>query len=274
MRRDDVAVTKPFAEVIGDPIAHSRSPSMHGFWLDQLGIDADYRAHRVAPDDLESYLRQRRRDPAWRGCNVTIPLKSLVIEHLTALGPDARSIGAVNTIVPQGDGELLGLNTDAHGALFALAGTPTEHAVVIGAGGAARAALFALKVMGVAQVTVINRDMIRAREALDDLEVDGRVLPIGTSLAADLLINASALGMAGKPALPFDVGRLPKHATVFDMVYAPLETELLRDARTAGLRTIDGLAMLAEQGAMAFAAFFNAGPERADTPELRAILTA
>ena len=267
-------MTRPYAEVIGDPIAHSKSPRMHGFWLDRLGIDAEYRAHRVSPDELEAYLRQRRYDPAWRGCNVTLPLKSLVIEHLTALGPDARGVGAVNTIVLQGDGELLGLNTDAHGVLFALAGTEAGSAIVIGAGGAARAALFALKVMGMPRVTVINRDMIRARQALDDLEIDGRVVPLGTSLSADLLINASSLGMAGQPALPFGVAVLPDGATVFDMVYAPLETSLLRDARARELRTIDGLAMLAEQGAMAFAAFFNAGPERADTPELRAILTA
>lgn len=265
---------RPYAEVVGDPIAHSRSPAMHGHWLAELGIAADYRAHRVSPDKLGSYLRERRHDTAWRGCNVTLPLKSLVIDHLSALGPDARAIGAVNTVVPQGEGELLGLNTDAHGALFALAGTEAEHAVVIGAGGAGRAALFACKVMGIERVTTINRDMIRARAALDDLEIDGRVLPLGTSVAADLLINASSLGMTGQPPAPFDVGALPPHAAVFDMVYAPLETPLLRDARARGLRTIDGLAMLAEQGAMAFAAFFNAGPERADTPEIRAVLTA
>lgn len=264
---------RPYAEVVGDPIAHSKSPAMHGFWLDRLGIAADYRAHRVAPDELGTYLRQRRHDPDWRGCNVTVPLKALVLEHMTSLGPEARSIGAVNTVVAQGDGELLGLNTDAHGVLFALADTQAEHAVVIGAGGAARAALFALKVMGVARATVVNRDMIRARAALDDLEVDGRVLPLGSSPAADLLINASALGMAGQPPLSYDVSMLPPNATVFDMVYAPLETELLRGSRQRGLRTIDGLTMLAEQGAMAFAAFFNAGPDRADTPELRAILT-
>ena len=265
---------RPYAEVIGDPIAHSRSPAMHGHWLHQLGIAADYRALRVSPDELELYLRDRRHDAAWRGCNVTLPLKTLVGEHLSALGPDARAIGAVNTIVPQGNGELLGLNTDAHGAMFALAGTEADHAVVIGAGGAARAALFALKVMAIPRVTVINRDMIRARGALDDLEVDGRVVPLGTGVAADLVINASSLGMAGRPPAPFDVAALPPHATVFDMVYAPLETPLLRDARARGLRTINGLAMLAEQGAMAFAAFFDAGPAEADTPELRAVLTA
>lgn len=252
---------------------------MHRFWLDQLGFDADYRAHRVAPDDLETYLRDRRRDSAWRGCNVTIPLKQQIIPHLSALGPEARGIGAVNTVVHGDDGELLGLNTDAHGVLFALAGAsaeraPAESAVVVGAGGAARAALFALKVMGVADVIVVNRDMIRARAALDDLEVDGRVQPLGSSPPADLLINASALGMAGHQPLVFDVGVLPPHATVLDMVYAPLETQLLAAARARGLRAVDGLTMLAEQGAMAFAAFFNGGPDRADTPELRAILAA
>lgn len=263
-----------YAEVIGDPIAHSKSPPMHGFWLNQLDIDAEYRAHRVAPDELEPYLRLRRTDPAWRGCNVTAPLKTLVAPHLTTIGPDARAIGAVNTVIAQGEGDLHGVNTDAHGVLFALAGAEPEHAVVIGAGGAARAALFALRVMAVSRVTVINRDMIKARAALDDLEIEGRVLPLGTGVAADLLINASALGMAGRPDVPFDVAALASGATVFDMVYAPLETDLLRRASASGLRTIDGLTMLAEQGAMAFAAFFNAGPDRADTPELRALLTA
>lgn len=264
----------PYAEVIGDPIVHSLSPRMHRFWLSRLGVAGDYRALRVTPGEVGDHLRSRRHDPAWRGCNVTLPLKSVVAEHLNALGPEARSIGAVNTIVNQGDGELLGLNTDAHGVLFALAGVETEHAVVLGAGGAGRAALFALKVMGVERISVVNRDMIRARAALDDLEIDGRVLPLGTSLPADIVVNATPLGMPSLPALAFDIAVLPPSATVFDMVTAPVETDFLRSARASGLATIDGLTMLAEQGAMAFAAFFNAGPERADTPELRRVLTA
>jgi len=265
---------KTYAEVIGDPIAHSKSPIMHRYWLAELGIDADYRAHRVVPDELDFYLRRRRGDSAWRGCNVTAPLKQLVAPHLTTIGPDARAIGAVNTVIAQGEGALHGVNTDAHGVLFALAGVAADHAVVIGAGGAARAALFALKVMAVRQVTVINRDMIRARAALDDLEMDGRVVPLGSDVDADLLINASSLGMAGRPDVPFDLAALGPGSTVFDMVYAPLETDLLRRATAQGLRTIDGLTMLAEQGAMAFAAFFNAGPHEADTPALRRVLTA
>ena len=264
----------PYAEVIGDPIAHSKSPAMHRFWLNQLGINADYRAVRVPAGESGSYLAQRRTVPDWRGCNVTAPLKVEVMEHLSALGPDARSIGAVNTIIHQGEGELLGVNTDAHGALLSLAGVQPRHAVLIGAGGAARAALFALKVMQVPEVTVLNRDMIRARAALDDLEVDGRVLPLGSAPPADLLINASTLGMAGNPPVPFDLSALPASATVFDMVYAPVETDLLARARAGGMATIDGLTMLAEQGAMAFAAFFEGGPDRVDTPELRKLLAS
>ncbi len=264
----------PYAEVIGDPVAQSKSPLMHRYWLETLGISGDYRAQRVSSEDIETYLTSRKDDPTWRGCNVTAPLKTEVMAHLSALGPDARSIGAVNTILNQGDGELLGVNTDAHGALMTMAALRPDHAVVIGAGGAARAALFALKVMNVAHVTIINRDMRRARTALDDLEVDGRVLPLGSSPAADLVINASTLGMAGNPAVPFDLSTLPPTATIFDMVYAPLETALLAEGRTRGLATIDGLAMLIEQGAMAFAAFFDGGPEHADTPELRAVLTS
>lgn len=263
----------PFAEVIGDPIDHSKSPAMHRYWLNQLGIDADYRPLRVAAGEARAYLAMRRSDPDWRGCNVTAPLKIEVMAHLSALGPDARSIGAVNTIISQGEGELLGVNTDAHGALLALAGVRPQSAVLIGAGGAARAALFALKVMQVPNVTVLNRDMRRARAALDDLELEGRVLPLGSEPAADLLINATTLGMAGNPPVPFDLSRLPETAVVFDMVYAPVETDLLARARARGLATIDGLTMLAEQGAMAFAAFFEGGPGHADTPELRELLT-
>jgi shikimate dehydrogenase len=264
----------PYAEVIGDPIAHSKSPLMHRYWLNSLGIQADYRARQVRSEAVEAYLKERRRDPAWRGCNVAAPLKIDVMAHLSALGPDARAIGAVNTIIPQDEGELLGINTDAHGALFALVGVEAGHATVIGAGGAARAALFALKVMAVPRVTVINRDMIRARTALDDLEIDGRVLPLGSAPPGDLLINATPLGMTGNPDVPFDLSVLPPTATVFDMVYAPVETRLLADARARGFVTIDGLRMLAEQGAMAFAAFFEDGPEHADTAELRELLTS
>ncbi|HEX9932493.1 MAG TPA: shikimate dehydrogenase [Allosphingosinicella sp.] len=263
----------PFAEVIGDPIGHSKSPAMHRHWLDRLGIKGDYRALRVPAGETRAYFAERRANPDWRGCNVTAPLKIEVMAHLSALGPDARSIGAVNTIVHQGEGELLGINTDAHGALLALARVRAEHAVLIGAGGAARAALFALKVLQVPQVTVLNRDMHRARAALDDLEVEGRVLPLGTAPAADLLVNASTLGMGGNPPVPFDLSALPPTAVVFDMVYAPVETDLLARARARGLATIDGLTMLAEQGAMAFAAFFEGGPDRADTPELRELLS-
>jgi shikimate dehydrogenase len=262
----------PYAEVIGDPIAHSKSPAMHRHWLDRLAIDADYRPLRVPAGETRAYLAERRRDPDWRGCNVTAPLKTEVMAHLSALGPDVRSIGAVNTIIHQGEGELLGVNTDAHGALLALAGVRPQRAVLIGAGGAARAALFALKVMRVPQVTVLNRDMRRARAALDDLEVEGRVLPLGSAPPADLLVNATTLGMVGNPPVPFDLSALPPTAVVFDMVYAPVETDLLARARARGLATIDGLTMLAEQGAMAFAAFFDGGPDRADTPELRDLL--
>ena len=263
----------PYAEVIGDPIDHSKSPAMHRYWLNRLAINAEYRALRVPAGATRAYLMDRRIDPDWRGCNVTAPLKTEVMAHLSALGPEARSIGAVNTIIRQSEGELLGVNTDAHGVLLALAGIRPQHAVLIGAGGAARAALFALKVMQVPEVTVLNRDMKRARAALDDLEVDGRVLPLGSAPPADLLVNASTLGMAGTRPVPFDLSALPSTAVVFDMVYAPLETDLLARARARGLATIDGLTMLAEQGAMAFAAFFDGGPDRADTPELREVLT-
>jgi shikimate dehydrogenase len=260
----------PYAEIIGDPVAHSKSPAIHAFWLERMGLEGDYRRRRVRPGELGAYFEARRRDPDWRGCNVTMPLKQAAVAHVDRLAPTARRIEAVNTIVAE-DGELIGHNTDWQGVNLALGDWRAEmkEVVLIGAGGAARAALEELRQAHPKRLLVMNRTPGKAAALLDHFGLEGETGPIGDPPAADLLINASPLGMDGCPPLILDLSALPRHAIVFDMVYLPLETALLQAARARGLRTIDGLAMLICQAAAAFALFFGQAPESGDTPALR-----
>lgn len=265
-----------YAEVIGDPISHSKSPAIHGFWLKALGIEAEYRATHVTPDALAAYFASRRADPDWRGCNITIPHKQAALDLVEDRGGVRESIGAINTVVRDGDA-LTGTNTDAGGFYAPIAGLELEgkHAVVIGAGGAARAILFALSKLGVARVTVMNRNVLKAAALLSSFGLKGDAVPLGSPLpAAGLVVNASALGMAGQPPLEIDLSPLPEEAVVYDIVYAPLETDLLAQARDRELDTVDGLDMLIGQAALAFELFFGAEPPRDRDEELRAILTA
>ncbi|MBX3565368.1 MAG: shikimate dehydrogenase [Sphingomonas sp.] len=265
-----------YAEVIGDPISHSKSPAIHGFWLKALGIEAEYRATHVTPDALAAYFASRRADPDWRGCNITIPHKQAALDLVEDRGGVRESIGAINTVVRDGDA-LIGTNTDAGGFYAPIAGLELEdkHAVVIGAGGAARAILFALSKLGVARVTVMNRNVLKAAALLSSFGLKGDAVPLGSPLpAAGLVVNASALGMAGQPPLEIDLSPLPEEAVVYDIVYAPLETDLLAQARDRELDTVDGLDMLIGQAALAFELFFGAEPPRDRDEELRAILTA
>lgn len=269
-------IITPYAEVIGDPITQSKSPIIHRFWLDKLGIEADYRACHVRPEELEAYIAERRSDPAWRGCNVTIPHKLAVLDHVADPGDLRRSIGAMNTIVKDEGGALFGTNTDAGGFFAPIADMPLagEEAVVIGAGGAARAVLFALSKSGVETVTIINRNALKASALLAHFGLKGRALEHGSEIPpAALLINASALGMVGQDALDIDLSPLPGDAVVYDLVYAPLKTKLLRAARGRDLETIDGLAMLIGQAALAFELFFGQSPPLEYDDELRKVLT-
>ena len=267
---------RPYAEVIGDPITHSKSPLIHNFWLAELGIDAEYRACHVLPETLAGYIAARRADPLWRGCNVTLPHKQTVIAHVDDPGGVGRSIGAANTIF-HGAGSLICTNTDAAG-FFApiadadLAGAPI---VVIGAGGAARAVLFALAQIGVGPVTVLNRNVLKASALLLHFGLKGRALPLDASVPpAALLVNASSLGMTGQSPLELNIDTLPKDAIVYDLVYAPLETPLLAAARERGLEVVDGLEMLIGQAAVAFELFFGAAPPDDPDGRLRAKLLA
>ncbi|MFA6124793.1 MAG: shikimate dehydrogenase [Sphingomonas sp.] len=268
-----------FAEVIGDPISHSKSPLIHGFWIEALGLEARYAACHVTADGLAAYFAERAGNPDWRGCNVTIPHKGAVLDHIADPGNVRGTIGAANTVFRGEDGTLACTNTDAAGfyapiAEMDLTGAPI---IVVGAGGAARAVLFALSRLGVGPVTILNRNVLKAAALLSSFGLKGKALPLDATLPpAALLVNASALGMVGQAPLDLDLDPLPEDAVVYDVVYAPLETPLLAAARARDLETVDGLDMLIGQAALAFELFFGVSPPRDESSDerLRALLTA
>lgn len=269
-------MTLPYAEVIGDPISHSKSPLIHKFWLDRLGIVADYRRAHVKPEELAAYIESRRGDPHWRGCNVTIPHKISVMDHVADPGGVRASIGAMNTIARAEDGTLFGTNTDAGGFFAPIADLNLEGrpVAVVGAGGAARAVLFALSKAKVGPVTVLNRSPLKAMGLLAAFGLKGSAKPLDAPLPeAALLVNASALGMTGQPPLDLDLSPLADDAVVYDIVYSPLETGLLKAAEARGLETVDGLEMLIGQAAIAFSLFFGAPPPEGCEDALKALLT-
>jgi shikimate dehydrogenase len=266
-----------FAEVIGDPIAHSKSPLIHGHWLAILGLDAQYSAHHVVADDLAPYVSDRTSDPEWRGCNVTLPHKISVMSLVADPGNVAQSIGAMNTIFRQTDGSLAGTNTDSAGFAEPIADQDWAgaHAIVVGSGGAANAVLFALKQLGFARVDMIARNPLKAMALLSRFGLKGDVSGMESALrGADLLVNASSLGMKGQPDYAPDLSGLPDHTIVYDLVYAPLETALLAAADAQGLRFLNGLDMLVGQAAMAFELFFGVVPPRDQDDALFAKLEA
>jgi shikimate dehydrogenase len=268
------------AGIMGWPVAHSRSPAMHNFWLEEQGIDGAYVPLPVRPQQLEHALRAL---PAlgFRGCNLTIPHKRLALSIIDRVEPLARRIGAVNTIIIAPDGSLEGRNTDAFGFRETLRETVPDWkpasgpAVVLGAGGAARAVVAALIEARVREIRLINRTEARAEllaRALANPSSRITVLPWSDrdrALAeAGLLVNTTSLGMAEEPALEIDLALLSLSAIVVDIVYVPLETALLAAARQRGHRVVDGLGMLLHQGRPGFEAWFGA-PVRV-TRELRA----
>lgn len=282
-----VSAERPYAEVIGDPIAQSKSPAIHGFWIEQLGLDADYRACHVLPDELEGYLDQRRTDADWRGCNVTMPHKQAIIPLVDRLDPLAESVGAVNTVVRGADGTLTGYNTDVGGFLEPLRDRLMDAhlfrmARILGTGGAARAIVAGLAREGFTLV-LAGRDPDKARALLDELAPDGEhhTPPMGHFAAPtdfafddregllDLVVNASPLGMTGQPQLAFDLSHAPPGAIVYDIVTSPARTALLDAAEAGGFPTIDGLAMLIGQAAEAFEKFFGVAPPREKDAALR-----
>lgn len=283
-------MTRPYAEVIGDPIEQSKSPAIHNFWLGKLGIEAQYRAHRLSAPGLESYFLDRRNDPLWRGCNVTMPHKQAVMPELCGINSLAEGIGAVNTIVPEETRELTGYNTDAPGFLEPLQQELAQTyyfrmARVLGTGGAARAIVLALAQEGFV-IVLAGRDPAKAHAILEELAPgdDHHAIDIAHFAdpfdfafddregCLDLVVNASPLGMRGQPPLAFDWSHAPPGSIAYDIVTDPIDTPFLQNARAAGHRTIDGLAMLIGQAALAFEKFFGHSPPREHDAELRTLL--
>jgi len=284
------APVTPQAHVIGNPVEQSKSPAIHRFWLDRLGAGGEYSARPVAEGELADYLAQARSDPDWVGCNVTMPHKQAIIEHLDHLDPVARKLGAVNTVVRRGDDTLEGLNTDAQGFLEPLIPIlRSEHlfrmARVFGTGGAARAIIAALADNGFTLV-VAGRDTGKARDLLDELAPGGEhhVAPLSHFAQAtdfafddregclDLLVNATPLGMQGHAALAFDWSHAPPGSIAYDIVTSPVETPFLAAAREAGHPVVTGLAMLIGQAAVAFEKFYGHAPPRGQDADLMALL--
>lgn len=262
------------AGVIGWPVGHSRSPRLHGFWLEQHGIDGAYLPLPVAPQDFADIFRALPR-MGFKGANVTVPHKEQAMALADQVEPLARRIGAVNTLVVQDDGSIEGRNTDAFGFIenlrhesrgrFKAACGP---AVVLGAGGAARAVIAALQDDGCPEIRLLNRTRARAEDVAADLSTDGapvRVIDWDQRAAAlggaALLVNSTTLGMTGQPPLNIDLDDLPVDALVNDIVYAPLETDLLARTRARGNSVVDGLGMLLHQARPGFAAWFGVMPE-------------
>ena len=266
-----------YAEVIGDPISHSKSPAIHKFWLGKLGLEGDFRTCHVLADGLAQYIESRRSDPAWRGCNITLPHKTAIMDLVDDPGDVRGSIGAMNTVFRQPDGSLIGTNTDAAGFFAPIADFDLQDmpVAVIGTGGAAHAVLFALSKAGVGAVTLLARSPLKGAAILARFGLKGQVQMLGKPLPpVALLVNATQLGMVGQPPLAIDLSAMPDDAVVYDIVYAPLITRLLADAQSRGLATVDGLEMLVGQAAVAFELFFGHPAPRDHDAELRALLTS
>jgi shikimate dehydrogenase len=265
--------------LIGWPAAHSRSPIIHKYWLKSFGIDGDYRIEAVQPEDFATFIASLAAR-GYTGANVTIPHKEQALA-LSDADARARAVGAANTLWLDG-GTLRGTNTDVEGFINNLdAAAPgwdarTDEALVLGAGGSARAVLFGLIERGVKTIHLVNRTLPRAQDLAQ--QFGACIKPAtwdavaGLLPRAKLLVNTTSLGMKGQPPLTLDVGRLPAGAVVADNVYVPLDTDLLNAARQRGLVTADGLGMLLHQAVRGFALWFGRTPQVTD--ELRALVVA
>lgn len=286
----------PYAEVIGDPVRHSKSPLIHKFWLEKLGIEGDYRATKVSADELANYLDGRRDDPLWRGCNLTMPLKRAAVRFAAQRSAEVVETGATNCLTFGEDGLLHAWNFDVEGIAVPLArqarprypNHTATYVQIIGSGGAAGAAGLAAVRAGFGDFDLFVRDPEKAQAFAEllgtpfgqaqRLEALGPIRNLtdgpDDQRYSHVIINATPLGMHGRPEVPIDLSTYYPDTIVFDMVYDPLETGLLRQARQLGMRTIDGLDMLIEQASHGFRRFFEADAPRQHDAELRARLTA
>jgi shikimate dehydrogenase len=273
-------MAKPRAAcLIGWPAAHSRSPLIHHYWLRALGLEGGYNIEAIPPEGFAEFVLHLSTH-GFVGANVTIPHKERALA-LTRPDQRARAVGAANTLWYEGE-ELRSTNTDIEGFIHNLdACAPgwdqaSNDTLVLGAGGSARSVVFGLIERGVKRVYLANRTVERARALADQFGV--QVHPVSWDAIGewlprvDLLVNATSLGMHGHPALDIDVGRLPPHAVVADLVYVPLQTPLLAAARARGLQTADGLGMLLHQAVRGFELWFGQRPQV--TPALRALIEA
>ncbi|MEQ8229060.1 MAG: shikimate dehydrogenase [Rhodospirillales bacterium] len=270
------------AGVMGWPVGHSLSPVLHGHWLQSLGIDGAYVPLAVAPDDFTRVLAALPR-MGFRGANVTVPHKEAALAAVDEADALAQRICAVNTVIVGDGGRLAGTNTDGFGFLENLKdGAPDWNpaaapAAVLGAGGAARAVVVALIDAGVPELRLMNRTRARAEQLAADLDGGTGVIAVhdwddrNAALdGAGLLVNTTTLGMTGKDALDIGLDALPMDALVNDIVYAPLETDLLAAARARGNPAVDGLGMLLHQARPGFEAWFGQAPEV--TASLRSVI--
>jgi shikimate dehydrogenase len=273
-----VVTKSPTACLIGWPAAHSRSPIIHHYWLRTLGIDGGYSIEAVPPEGFAEFVLHLSAH-GFVGANVTIPHKERALA-LSAPDARARGVGAANTLW-YANGELRSTNTDVEGFINNLdANAPgwdaAADAVVLGAGGAARAVVFGLIERGIKRVHLVNRTVDRARTLAD--QFGEAVQPATWDLVdallprAGLLVNTTSLGMHGQPPLELDIGLLPSSAVVADLVYVPLRTPLLAAAEARGLKIADGLGMLLHQAVRGFELWFGQRPQV--TPELRALVEA
>jgi len=266
------------AGVIGWPVGHSRSPLIHGYWLKRYGIDGSYDRHAVEPGAAAAFVLGMR-DRGLAGCNVTLPHKEAVYAAADETLPAARAAGAANTLWFEND-RLIADNTDAAGYLNSLlAAVPSldlagKTVAILGAGGAARGIIFALLGAGVGSVFVFNRTHARADAVAAYFGAKVRAHDwadrVTGSREVDLIVNTTALGLAGGEPLDIDVSLLKASCIVSDIVYVPLDTPLLAAARARGLQTVDGLDMLLHQAVPGFEKWFGVRPEV--TAELRALL--
>jgi shikimate dehydrogenase len=270
--------TPPKAFVMGHPVAHSRSPMLHGYWLKRYGIPGSYERVDVPPEGLADFFA-RFKEEGWVGGNVTVPHKIAVMPYLGRIEDAAKVINAVNTLWWE-NGELVGGNTDAIGFIGNLDELATgwdrsaKKALILGAGGATRAVVYGLRSRGL-EVALCNRTVAKAEALAAHFGngVTGKGLDKLEALIgdADLLVNTTSLGMVGQPPLEIDLAGLKPEAIVYDIVYVPLETGLLKSAKARGLRTVDGLGMLLHQAVEGFRHWFNLTPEV--TQELRKLLS-
>ena len=275
--------TPPFclAGVMGWPIAHSRSPLIHNYWLQKHALKGSYVPLAVAPGNLGTAVVGLKA-LGFSGCNITLPHKVEAMALVDEVDSVARRIGAINTIAVQQDGSLKGFNTDGYGYIQSLLDVQphwqadTGPVVVLGAGGAARAVVLSLADRGATCIRLLNRTHAAARALADEFGAPVKALHWAERHAAlagaAMLVNTTSQGMHGNPALDLDLSLLPATALVSDVVYVPLDTPLLKAAKARGNPTVDGLGMLLNQARPAFEAWFGVLPDI--TPELRRMVEA